>query len=425
MITFHSGTTFAYKYSVDTDSWSHSLLRVDHPDYQGVNAVTDPSTGLVYLAAGYSSINWSNLDVYDFAIDSIRTYKLPPANEVFEARSYYANVYSKTRSSILYFGGYSASFQTVENAVISEYVPSTQMWSTLKTTGTGPSTRADHCMAINDDGTKVIVYGGRLPSEPRYSGDIFILDLNTTSWTKGLAGPNRLYASCVIAGDLFILWGGDDGEQTVGYGATLPPLIYNMTANRWVTKYVPPVFYRSNSGDGTNVEKTTKSNVGAIAGSIAAAVVVVAAIAILIFMRRRKATKNTGQGSGTQYTYAAVEHQDPPPINYGNALVLVSMAAPAPVSDAKAQIFNPSHNPVKAMMVSTSDIPLHPETFISHSKDYSVGGNTGKSIDYPLSTMNIGSSVSRLRNPQAIVAIPESHHRNPQAVLELQQQHPR
>ncbi|KAG0227494.1 hypothetical protein BGW42_002930 [Actinomortierella wolfii] len=343
MITFHSGAKFAYKYSVDTDSWSRSLLRVDHPNFQGVNAVTDPSTGLVYLAAGYSSSNRSNLDVYDFAIDSIRTYELPLANEVFEARTYYTNVYSKARSSILYFGGYSASFQTVGNAVISEYVPSTQVWSTLKTTGTGPSARADHCMAINDDGTKVIVYGGRLSSSG-FSGDIFILDLNTTSWTKGLAGPNRLYATCVIAGDLFILWGGEDGIQIVGYETTLPPLIYNMTADRWVTEYVPPASYRSNGSDGTNVEKTTKSNVGAIAGGIAAAVVVVAAIAILIFMRRRKATKNSGQGSGTQYTCAAVAHQDPPPINYGNAPVLVSMAAPVPVSDAKAQIFNPSHN---------------------------------------------------------------------------------
>ncbi|KAG0232139.1 hypothetical protein BGW42_008355 [Actinomortierella wolfii] len=470
MITFHSGTstTFAYKYSVDTDSWSPSTLRVNNPDWQGISAVTDLSTGLVYLAAGYSSGARDNMDVFDFAIDDIRSTKLPPGNQVFEARAYYTNVYSKARNSILYFGGYNASLQVVENAVVSEY----------KTTGTGPSSRADHCMAINDDGTKVIVYGGRLPTG--FNGDIFILDLKTTSWTKGLAGPVRLYTTCVIAGDLFITWGGNDGTQTVGFGATtVAPLIYNITADRWVTDYIPPASYvppppanHGNEDGGDNVEKSTKSNnVGAIAGGVAAAVAVVAAVAIFIFMRRRKTTKDTGKGSGTQYTYAAVAHQDSPP-SYGSAPVSVAMAAPAPVPDAEAQIFSPSHSyqppilqsvpttmstssspystpvtqativapfvptsapyvstaapfqdPVKAMAVHTPDIPLHQEAFTSHSKDCSVDGNTGKPMEYPLSTMDAGSPVTRPGNPQAIVTIPESRRGNPQALLEQQQQH--
>ncbi|KAG0225655.1 hypothetical protein BGW41_004602 [Actinomortierella wolfii] len=179
-------------------------------------------------------------------------------------------------------------------------------------------------------------------------------------------------------------------------------------------------------------------------------------------MRRRRATKNTDKDSGTQHTYAAATGQDPPPNNYDIPPVMVSMAAPAPVPDAEAQIFNPSHSyqppilpsfpttmptssspydtpiiqaavpspyvytpapsqdPVKAMAVNTSDTTLHPETFGSHSKDHSVDGNAGKPIDYPHSAMDVGSPVSLPGNPQAISAMdmgnPASPHGNPQAI---------
>ncbi|KAF9978044.1 hypothetical protein BGZ73_003971 [Actinomortierella ambigua] len=470
MITFHSGisTTFAYKYSVDSDTWSPSSLRVSNPDFQGINAVTDLSTGLVYVAAGYSSPYRDNMDVFDFAIDDIRSSKLPPSSQAFEARAYYTNVWSRFRKSILYFGGYNASLAPVSSAVVTEYVPSTQVWSTLTPTGTGPSIRADHCMAANDDGSKVIVYGGRMPNSN--SGDIFILDLKTNSWTKGMAGPIRLYTTCTIAGDLFITWGGTDGTQTVGFGTTSQsPQVYNITADRWVTNYVPPASYVTPPSPGENGGET-KSNVGAIVGGIVAAVVVVAGAAFFIFWRRRKSTKGKGKANGSDHSYSAVLNQDSYSNNNSGGPVPVCVAAPAPVPDAEAQIFHPSHNyqppiihalpvtpsstssspytepmtpvsmqanyappptptsapyqaPVKVMMAHTPEIRLPQEDFAGSSKDLSVDGRFGKPGEYPLSTIGASGLVSRPGNPQAILEYSASSRgNNPQAIVDPQQQ---
>ncbi|KAF9163048.1 hypothetical protein DFQ26_002991 [Actinomortierella ambigua] len=467
MITFHSGTstTFAYKYSVESDSWSPSMLRVKNPDFQGISAVTDLSTGLVYLAAGYSTPYRDSMDVFDFAIDDIRSTKLPPSSQAFEARAYYTNVWSRSRNSILYFGGYNASLGVVETAVVTEYVPSTQVWSTLTPTGTGPSNRADHCMTINDDGTKAVVFGGRLPTGN--SGDIFILDLKANTWTKGMAGPIRLYATCTIAGDLFVTWGGADGTQTIGFGtSSQPPLVYNITADRWVTDYIPPASYVTPPKPIETVTEANESNVGAIAGGIAAAVVVVAGIAFFIFMRRRKSAKDKSKTSGADHSYAAVSHQDVYSNNHSDGPVSASVAAPAPVPDAEAQIFYPSHNyqppiihavplptssassspytepmtPVsvqatyggaspshqdhpKVMMVHTPEIHFPQEEPSRSNKDLSVGGNAGKPDSYPLSTLNASGLVSRPGNPQAIVQ-PSDNRRgsNPHAILESEQQ---
>ncbi|KAF9178090.1 kelch domain-containing protein 3 [Haplosporangium sp. Z 11] len=287
MITFHSGTPFAYRYSVDSGQWSHSNLRVDHPDYQGVNAVTDPNTGQVYLAGGYNSDKREKMDVYDFKRDTITSKDMPPPTDVLPNRAYYTNVWSQKRNSILYFGGYNETLQPVlENGnVVSEFVPDTDRWSTLATTGTPPSTRADHCMAANDDGSIVVVYGGRLTSG-NFSGEVFILDTVNLIWQQGTSDDPRVYTACTIAGDQLLIWGGKDSNNGV---VSANVRIYSLSSKSWVSQFDPPSSYlaaRASESSGTLPTPTNSNgmvvdptsppppkkdpNAGAIAGGVVA-----------------------------------------------------------------------------------------------------------------------------------------------------------
>ncbi|KAF9988989.1 hypothetical protein BGZ65_001226, partial [Modicella reniformis] len=132
MIAFHSrGSTFAYRYSFVSSVWLPSRLQPKH-DLQGVGAVTDPNTGLVYLAAGYAGDNRNSMDIYDFETDTMVSNPMSAqALAIFSNRAYYANVWSEKRKSILYFGGYNATLSQISDNNITEFVPATQTWSTL------------------------------------------------------------------------------------------------------------------------------------------------------------------------------------------------------------------------------------------------------------------------------------------------------
>ncbi|KAG0249245.1 Multiple epidermal growth factor-like domains protein 8 [Mortierella polycephala] len=289
MITFHSGATFAYRYSLSSGQWSRSSLQAQYGGYQGVNAVTDPNTGQVYLAGGYQDGTRTKMDVYDFKTDTMTLIDMPPSTDVLPNRAYYTNVWSQKRNSILYFGGYNATLKPVlENGnVVSEFVPATGA-----ITGTPPSARADHCMAANDDGSIVVVYGGRPISGP-YSGEVFILDTVNLVWQQGVPGAPRLYTTCTIAGDQLLIWGGKDSNDLV---ASAIVLIYSLSSKSWVTQFVPPSSYvaaRASESSGTSPNPTTsngsagtpshpsssedKPNAGAIAGGVVAGVAVICA----------------------------------------------------------------------------------------------------------------------------------------------------
>ncbi|KAF9566867.1 hypothetical protein EC968_003567 [Mortierella alpina] len=79
MATFHSGGEhFCWLYNTTSNSWSYSSIKVPNPSLQGVFAVTDPTTSLVYLAGGYETKTLDQMLVYRFDTDSTNTYKLPP-----------------------------------------------------------------------------------------------------------------------------------------------------------------------------------------------------------------------------------------------------------------------------------------------------------------------------------------------------------
>ncbi|KAF9576453.1 hypothetical protein EC968_008748 [Mortierella alpina] len=131
LITFHSGTLFAMRYNVDSNTWTSAACR-PAVNYQGVSAVTDPNTGLAYLAAGYTGRR-DTMSVYNFVTDKLASLPggLPVAGGLFKARAYYGNTWCKYRNSIIYFGGYDAALHVVPENVVTEYRPDTNAWSTM------------------------------------------------------------------------------------------------------------------------------------------------------------------------------------------------------------------------------------------------------------------------------------------------------
>lgn len=113
-------------------------------------------------------------------------------------------------------------------------------------------------LQLDDDGTKVVVFGGRLDSTS-YARDIWILDIPSMLWTQGpsLSEP-RASAACVLAGNTFIAWGGSNGQRTVDG----TPILYDLNTNQYVISYTPPSSYASNTnvfGNNPN-NKNTNDN---------------------------------------------------------------------------------------------------------------------------------------------------------------------
>jgi hypothetical protein len=56
------------------------------------------------------------------------------------------------------------------------------------------------------NGAKMIVFGGRTPD--KISGDLYILDVATMTWTQGPSSDPRTGMVCSVSGDNFVAWGG-------------------------------------------------------------------------------------------------------------------------------------------------------------------------------------------------------------------------
>ncbi|KAF9977856.1 hypothetical protein BGZ73_004611 [Actinomortierella ambigua] len=303
MVVFESFTSntspyrgpLAWFYSVDQDRWTtDEKIAPPVPYRQGIIAITVPSTNVVYFPRGYQEPDVSNMDVYDFERKTYGIVPIVDPTNSFYGRSYHTGVWSSYMQSILFFGGY-GQYGPADNVTV--FSPAQNTYTTLQTTGIRPTPRADHCAAISDDGTLMIIYGGR-----PITGTIHILDLKTRHWTRGLDGEVRIYHGCAIAGNQLVTWGGGDGRDTVGWDApSLPARIYNIDTDQWVEDYTPPASYlskdpknpnnNSTTGPGTspNGEVEKSSNLGLILGvSLGAAALLAAAIIGVIVVRRRR-----------------------------------------------------------------------------------------------------------------------------------------
>ncbi|KAG0289821.1 hypothetical protein BGZ96_006690 [Linnemannia gamsii] len=234
LYVFHiPGTNSPWQYSIADHTWQEvTATKFGNANWEGIGAVTDPRSGLIHLAGGYDDINAKATSLkiitsFDPVSQTIDTQSLPPPDKVFPIRWYYGNVWSRNRSSIIYWGGVNRDSRVpvapVENGV-TEFVPELMNWYTMYIQGVAPAVRADHCMAANEDGTKIAIYGGRLRNNT-IVGELWILNIITYTWTQAASGPPRTHSACTIAGDQFLIWGGRADLEGL---APSEMLIYNI-----------------------------------------------------------------------------------------------------------------------------------------------------------------------------------------------------
>ncbi|ORZ10921.1 hypothetical protein BCR41DRAFT_387713 [Lobosporangium transversale] len=230
-----SGSALSYRYHILSNSWDQSVVKVQNPTKEGVRAVQDPVSGLVYLAGGYQSDD-SQMYVYNIDTDTMTMLSMP-SNYMVD-RLFYAGVYLKSRRSIIYFGGTANNNQSSQN-VISEFTPSNGGWLTLNTSGQSPPHRVDHCMAASDDSSKVVVFGGRFDNGT-FARDLWILDVSSLTWTQGDPWfEPRTATTCTVAGSIFLAWGGNNGQRTVD--GTI--VLYDLNSGQYISSYTPPSYY--------------------------------------------------------------------------------------------------------------------------------------------------------------------------------------
>ncbi|KAF8943224.1 hypothetical protein BGZ47_005666 [Haplosporangium gracile] len=243
MIAFRAGVnaneSFASIYDVASNTWKPSSIIVPKWDQDGIEAVLDPRTDRVYMAGGFEGDN--KLDqMYVYYWDSDKLMKSPMVARGESQILYYKAVWWSKENSILYFGGYAQTTAgTFVRADVNVYNPDAGSWTALQTTGTKPGERSDMCMAVSDDGTRLVIFGGRYFtwSSQSIMSEMYVLDLTTMVWTRGqdYATP-RIYTTCTIVDDTFLSWGGTDTFSTVN----APIIIYDIKRNKYLSQFKGP-----------------------------------------------------------------------------------------------------------------------------------------------------------------------------------------
>ncbi|ORZ29113.1 hypothetical protein BCR41DRAFT_11584 [Lobosporangium transversale] len=170
-------------------------------------------------------------------------------------------------------------------------------------------------MAITEDNSKIVIFGGRVPlapnstssSESTFSEELFVLDIATSSWKKGPnAAIKRGYTACIIVGDQFLAWGGYNDNLVVSG----PPIVFDLTKFEWANTYTAPIYNQTHQTQtqtitGSQTPSSTQSqptqtgepsatNKEAIIGGSVGALALIVIIAGLIIYKRWRRGKSQG-----------------------------------------------------------------------------------------------------------------------------------
>ncbi|KAG0048506.1 hypothetical protein BGZ83_006545 [Gryganskiella cystojenkinii] len=281
-----------YSYSVSLGRWTSAMppgMPVELR--QGIRPVIDPKTSLVYIAAQYF------MDIFDPSAGQLIFPQANIADGYLKSRAFAGAVFNTARRSVMYYGGLPMTLIWESTGYITEYFPDKQSWSPLETKGPTPGARSDHCMAINEDGSTVVIFGGRIPTNTsatppsNFTSTFFTLDVNSVTWRQGpSADQQRVYMACIIVGTQFIAWGGSDGNETLNG----PPIIFDLEAYQWVHHYTPPQYMvdmrlnGNGTGGGNDHRPPSATNLGAILGGVFGALFVITVAGLIYLFKKRR-----------------------------------------------------------------------------------------------------------------------------------------
>ncbi|KAG0201414.1 hypothetical protein BGX28_005771 [Mortierella sp. GBA30] len=227
----------------------------------------NPSTGLLYVPSGI--FNGTMMVIYNTDTNVSSFLAMPSASGSINLVNfhYYSLVWSMYRNSMLLYGRYQYYTQ-IRNPNLVEYKPTLDQWTRQRAIILATSihiawfqvgehhnlhrrlnlaridSHAWHaallCTRTAYNGSKMVLFGGQDGSNSTL-GSIFIQDLKTLVWTRGVdadASQKRRNMVCTAAGDNFITWGGDyNDSHTDKFGK--PMIIYNLRTDQWTNHFSP------------------------------------------------------------------------------------------------------------------------------------------------------------------------------------------
>ncbi|KAF9276557.1 hypothetical protein BGZ74_003597, partial [Mortierella antarctica] len=233
-----SGTdapVFFSAYDIEANTWANisGVARNLYKELEGHAAVTDPTSGLVYIVGGFMSgtTTYNSLSVYNPGTKSLASQQAA----------------ASLATSLIDAGA--------------------------ETSGDVPSARLDHCMVATEDGSKIVVFGGT--DGVTFNKDIYILDLEKAKWKRGTdSGTPRTRMACGLHSAQFIAWGGSSGaNRNTIFGNT--PVIYDLNSDKWVGSY-------------DSSKKLSSGGAGSIVGTVVGVVAAVALVGLVIYRKRKQ-----------------------------------------------------------------------------------------------------------------------------------------
>ncbi|KAF9119457.1 hypothetical protein BGW39_000288 [Mortierella sp. 14UC] len=368
----------------------------------GLQAVTHPKNGLVYIPSGSNSNSSDDMLIFDLLSSMVKLAPNPPkeANNLLKWYGY-SFVWSEVRKSFLIFGGGGDV-----GPYFYEYTLDDNSWKELPLAGDDVPPRVKGaCMVPAFNGTKMLLFGG-LTSTGTAVGSLYTLDVTNMAWSLSQTtqpNQNRSGMACSVSGDNFVVWG---GQSAAGAVMTGTPLIYNINTTKWTQQFVRGTHYtptpgspdsEATSDSGYYKPMTSPLDVG---GAITAGVAVVAVVGF-IFYRRRKNRRQNATMNGQSHQFYKMQESD---------LSLNSIVSPPPIAGASGQ--DGSHksrsaddagpglstftNPTRILFTSCSNPPVMAGSQSTHFvliafRELTVGNTSNKSIMANTSNANMSS----------------------------------
>ncbi|KAG9066940.1 hypothetical protein KI688_012852 [Linnemannia hyalina] len=304
-----SSSGFWSTYDIQSGTWANLTTPAPYIGLEGQAAVSDPSTGQVYIVGGYYTDATTNatvanrLTVYDPTSNSVVMQQAATDKTNLTGA---AVVWSTKRNTILSFGGSRATSSSavsgLQMGTIDEYDPASKIWKTMATTGNVPTRALDACAAASDDGSKIVLFGGSLDSNTFFS-TIYTLDVVSGVWSQGVAAPDyRARMACGFHSGQFVAFGGSRGTNQMTDMQNNLPIVYDVDANAWSVNFDPN---GATDGSGTG-------NKGAIIGGAVGGIValIICAVGGFCFVKRRRAKRNKEAKDSEEKAAALVTESD-------------------------------------------------------------------------------------------------------------------
>ncbi|EPS42331.1 hypothetical protein H072_3705 [Dactylellina haptotyla CBS 200.50] len=210
---------------------------------------------------------------------------------------------------MLILGGYTSQSRFVGLGQLAIYSLENEGWSFVSATlKQGDITaRAGHSAVLDEDGKKIVVFGGWVgnvtrPATPyMLSLKVGTLDddweweaLNATEEVPG-SGPGNMslwgHAATVLEGNVMLI---TSGFQVAEFDGSLQQqvindktFLLNLTSNTWIQKYKYPMEILSKTAIEEG-KKKTKRDIGILAGVFGGVLVLIIALAVLFYYARRQ-----------------------------------------------------------------------------------------------------------------------------------------